>query len=81
MLDHGQSIRVGHDVWSRALSPVASLSRKKAGYQEWAALSEELGDLQASPDEEIRRLTELFRTGYLQARDDRTSKKDRVSRM
>ena len=42
---------------------VASLSREKAGCEEWAALSEELADLQASPDEEIRRLTELFRTG------------------
>ena len=62
-------------------SAVASLSREKAGYEECAALSEELGDLQESPDEEIRRLTELFRTGYLHARDDRTSKRDRVSRM
>ena len=42
---------------------VASLSREKAGCEEWAALSEELADLQASPDEEIRSLTELFRTG------------------
>ena len=81
MLDHGQSICVEHDVRSRALSPVASLSREKAGYEECAALSEESGDLQASPDEEIRRLTELFTTGYLHARDDRTSKRDRVSRM
>ena len=47
---------------SGAERPVASLSRKKAGCEEWAALSEELADLQASPDEEIRRLTELFRT-------------------
>ena len=39
-------------------------------------MSEELGDLQASPDEEIRRLTELSRTGYLHARDDRTSKRE-----
>ena len=42
---------------------VASFSREKAGCEEWAALSEELADLQSSPDEEIRRLTELFRTG------------------
>ena len=42
---------------------VASLSREKAGCEEWAALSEELADLQASPDEETRRLSELFRTG------------------
>ena len=43
-------------------SAVASLSREEAGCEEWAALSDELADLQASPDEEIRRLTELFRT-------------------
>ena len=49
---------------ARCLVPgaVASLSREKAGCEEWTALSEELADLQASPDEEIRRLTELFRT-------------------
>ena len=53
-------------VWGTMSGPeraVASLSREKAGCEEWAALSEELADLQASPDEEIRRLTELFRTG------------------
>jgi len=44
---------------------VASLSREKAGCEERAALSEELADLQASSDEEIRRLTEL--TEQLQA--------------
>ena len=48
---------------SGAERAVASLSREKAGCEEWAALSEELADLQASPDEQIRRLTELFRTG------------------
>ena len=42
---------------------VASLSREKAGCEEWAALSEKVADLQASPDEEIRRLTDLCRTG------------------
>ena len=53
-------------VWGTMYGPeraVASLSREKAGCEEWAALSEELADLQPSPDEEIRRLTELFRTG------------------
>ena len=48
---------------SGAERAVASLSREKAGCEECAALSEELADLQASPDEEIRSLTELFRTG------------------
>ena len=46
-------------VWGTMCGPeraVASLSREKAG-------CEELADLQASPDEKIRRLTELFRTG------------------
>ena len=53
---HRSGIRVGH-------SGPGILGREKAGCEERAALSEELADLQASRDEEIRRLTELFRTG------------------
>ena len=74
MLGHGQSMSSRSVQTSTAQGsvcgtmsgserPVASLSREKAGCEEWAALSEELADLQASPDEEIRRLTGLFRTG------------------
>ena len=59
--EHRSGIRVGHDVWSR--ERCRSLSREQAGCEEWAALSEELADLQASSDEETRRLTDLFRTG------------------
>ena len=47
--EHRSGIRVGREM--------------EAGCKERAALSEELADLQASPDEEIRRSTELFRTG------------------
>ena len=36
--------------------------QERASCEESAALSEELADLQGSPDEEIRKLTELFRT-------------------
>ena len=44
-----------------ALPPVSPGRRQVC--EEWAALSEDLAGLQASPDEETRRLTELFRTG------------------
>ena len=49
---------------------VASLSREKAGCEEWAALSEELADLQSSPDEENqeidRALQNKLQTSYTQ---------------
>ena len=43
---------LGDSCGARCLVPsaVASLSREMAGCEEWAALSEELADLQASPD-------------------------------
>ena len=58
---------------------VASLSRKKAGCEEWAALSKELADLQGSPDEEIK----LGRTGSRPANTQETiePQRDRVPRM
>ena len=58
---------------------VASLSREKAGCEEWAALSEELADLQASPEEETRRLTELFRTGATLKRQPNLQERSSVS--
>ena len=55
------SSRSVHDVWFRARCRQSL--HKEGRSREWAASSEELADLQASLDEEIRRLTELFRTG------------------
>ena len=82
MLGHGEKPiipfgpdehRSGIRVMFGAECAVASLSREKAGCVEWAALSEELADLQASPDEEIRIWTELFRTGSRPATHKRSS--------